>query len=359
MNECISVLVGGRSTEHDASLLSYQGVLSDLQKRHDHHLTLTSVYYISREGQIYYQHQAPFPVDEEELKKGSLIRLGEFIDRLQDKDIFHLNLLHGNEGEDGAWQGLAEISNLRGTFGSVFASTITMNKWAQSILATSCISRLQHPRMYRITEFDTEKTIERIISEISWDECVVKPNRMGASHLTELYKGLTKESLLSLYRKLSRYDPEVLVQEYIAGTEYTVGCIERYGEVITLPVIEAKTSRQFLGHMEKHQKGYIETHIHHVDSERTAELKEISQKLFRQFDLSVMCRFDFIVSGSGVPYYLEANSIPGLMSGSAFPKMLAAASLDLVDLIQWSIETTNPRVRREKVLCYNIEHSEK
>lgn len=360
MKKFISILVGGRSTEHDASLISYQGVLQDLQKRIDHGLKLTRVYYISREGQIYYHHQAPWPVTEVELKKGYLVSLGELIDTLRGEDIFHFNLLHGNEGEDGAWQGLAELSDLQGSFGSVFASAITMNKWAQSILATSvCTSRLRHPRMWRITEFDNDKTIERIITEINGDYCVVKPNRMGASHLTELYKGLTKKQLLNLYRELSYYDPEVLIQEYISGVEYTVGCIEQYGEVIALPVIEAKTSRQFLGHKEKHQKGRVKALIYHDDNDITAELKEISRELFRKFDLSVMCRFDYIVSESGVPYYLEANSIPGLMPGSAFPKMLEAVSLDLVDLIRFSIEAMERRAKREKVLCYNIEHSQK
>ena len=350
------MLLGGRSTEHDASLRSYLGVMRDVESQADGCLTCTAVYYVSRQGKAFIHRQPPWPRSEIDLKGSPAVPLTTLIAELAQDHGFVFNLLHGNEGEDGAWQGIAEVADLRGSFGSVFASAITMNKWAQSVLAaTICGPRLRHPRMRRVIPSSTERDLERIVQEFDGYACVVKPNRMGASLLTERYDRLTIEQLRAIMAEVARFDPEILVQEYIAGTEYTCGCIERQGQIVALPLIQAVTQRQFLGHAEKHRKGMVEARMIREDTAITAELKQFSRQLFREFDLSTMCRFDYIVTDAGESYYLEANSIPGLMPGSAFPKMLAAAGFDCADLVRLSIEAAERRVQREKVLPYTID----
>ena len=330
--------------------------MNDVERNTEQSLHCNGIYFISRQGEAYAHRSSPWPRTEEELASGELLSTGRLIDELAEDRGFVFNLLHGNEGEDGAWQGVAEVANIFGSFGSVFAAAITMNKWAQSLLAAiACGPRLRHPEMWRLGPFAMPEEMDRVLAQLGGRICVVKPNRMGASLLTECYESLTSAELRARVADIARFDTEVLVQEYIAGDEYTCGCIERDGQVVALPVIQAITERRFLGHAEKHRKGLVHAHLILEDTHTTAQLKAISCSLFREFGLSTVCRFDYIVTSEGEPYFLEANSIPGLMHGSAFPKMLAAVGLDCADIVRISVETALRQSRRCKVLPYSID----
>ncbi len=80
-----------------------------------------------------------------------------------------------------------------------------------------------------------------------------------------------------------------------------------------------------------------------------------SERLFTELDLLGWARFDYIASPAGI-FFLEINSIPGLMSGSLFPRMLDAAGLGIVDLIRLTAQAAGRRAVRDKRLVYTIEH---
>ncbi|WP_242319902.1 ATP-grasp domain-containing protein [Bacillus cereus group sp. BfR-BA-01349] len=354
-NYCI--LMGGRSTEHDASLLSYQGILKEQQNTPYTKIVLTKVFYISRDGEFFLHDTFPFPMTEEELLQGEKLNVSTFIEMLYKDPTYQLNLLHGNEGEDGSWQGLADILDLRGSYESVFASSLTMNKWAQSILAQSiCHPELFIPKTWKVSESDDDKLLEQIILELDGKECVIKPNKMGASHFTDSYKEISLEKLKEVIEEILKYDTQVIIQEFIKGIEYTVGCILMNDDLVTLPIIEAKTKRNFLGHTEKHQKGHIDIRVVSDKEDLFTKLTNITEKLFVGFELSFMCRFDFIVDPLGNIYFLEGNSIPGLMSGSAFKKMLHSSDLTFEDFLLYHINFVKNRKQIKKKLVYSIEH---
>ncbi|PEQ66870.1 D-alanine--D-alanine ligase family protein [Bacillus cereus] len=351
------ILMGGRSTEHDASLLSYQGILKNQQNVSSTKLLLTKVYYISRDGEFFLHDTCPFPLTEEELLQGEKLQISTFIEMLYKEPTYQLNLLHGNEGEDGSWQGLADILDLRGSYESVFASSLTMNKWAQSILAQSiCQPDLLIPKTWKVGESDGNELLEQIILELAGKECVIKPNTMGASHFTDSYKEISLEKFKEIKENILKYDKQMIVQEFIKGIEYTVGCIRMNNELIILPMIEAKTKRNFLGHTEKHQKGHIDIRVLSDKEDLFNQLKKITEKLFIGFELSVMCRFDFIVDSLGNIYFLEGNSIPGLMSGSAFTKMLDSSPFIFEDFLLYHIKSKEKKKQVKKKLVYSIEH---
>ncbi|PGW57453.1 D-alanine--D-alanine ligase family protein [Bacillus thuringiensis] len=351
------IFMGGRSTEHDASLLSYQGILkSHLNPLHTK-IELMKVYYISRDGEVFLHDKSPFPLMEDELLQGEKLNVSKFIEMLCKDPTYQLNLLHGNEGEDGSWQGLADILDLNGSYESVFASSLTMNKWAQSILATSiCQPELLIPRTWKVSESDDDTFLKQIIFELKGKECVIKPNKMGASHFTETYKDINLEKLKEIKENILKYDTHVIIQEFIKGIEYTVGCISVNNKLEILPIIEAKTKRNFLGHTEKHRKGHIDIRVIFDKKDLFDQLKRITEQLFIAFELSFMCRFDFIVDSSGSIYFLEGNSIPGLMSGSAFTKMLHESNFTFEDFLLFHIKSGENMEKIKKKLIYSIEH---
>lgn len=358
MSQQISILVGGRSTEHDASVHSYLGVLHDLERRAGHGLELRCVYYVTRTGRVLvHESNTPRPTSLRELEAGVPLSFSAFVGRLIDeKECFVFSLLHGNEGEDGAWQGLAEVLDLRGFFGPVFASSVSMNKWAMSVLARDiCPGDLTYPPTWRVRPETPLQEIVRVMREIGDRRFIIKPNRMGASHFTEAYARMDAREMRARISEIAAYDPEVLIQLYVEGEEYTCGCVCDGREVTALPVIRVSTERKFLGHAEKHTGGLAHVEMFKEDTETTARIKLVSRELFAATGFAAMCRFDYILSPGGELYFLEANSIPGLMLHSAFPMMLRAAGLDLVDLVRISIEDFSRTPRREKFLPYSVD----
>lgn len=356
----ISILVGGRSTEHDASILSYLGVIEDYQENRPQGWSIETVYYIGIEGNVY-KHKIvgdlDFPCDEQSLRTRQAMPRTDLIGDLVASQSFIFSLLHGNEGEDGAFQGVAEIFDIPGNFGSVYASCIGMHKWTQALVASAVLpSQLKKVDTLLLPTNVTEETLKYAVSYFAGRPCIIKPNSMGASLLTQAIDCLSRELLQKCLMSIGPYDAHALLQERIYGKEYTCGCLETPDGVIALPVIEARTNEGFLGHAEKHSTGGVSAIVYRKPTILTTTIQQASVELFKWMQYADMCRFDYMVDSGGSIYFLEANTLPGLMKGSAYPKMLQAANYTLTDLLTLSIENFKARKVRSKVLRYHIAH---
>jgi D-alanine-D-alanine ligase len=89
---------------------------------------LTVVVHIGRDGGARIFHDAPWPVDEADLLARQAVPTIDAVRYLADCGAFVFSLLHGTEGEDGCWQGVAEVLGLRGSFGPVIGSALGMDK---------------------------------------------------------------------------------------------------------------------------------------------------------------------------------------------------------------------------------------
>ncbi|MEU9132852.1 ATP-grasp domain-containing protein [Kitasatospora sp. NPDC048540] len=356
----VVLLLGGRSTEHDASLHSYRRLRAALESAPGR-ITLHAVAYITREGGYRHFDTAPWPDTEDELRAGTDLPLHEALSRLTDGDAFVFSLLHGNEGEDGAWQGIAEVLALRGNFGPVLASALGMDKRLQAVVARDLVPGLRTPRTWMAPPSlarDPE-ALEQWAAEVAGlldgRPAVVKPNRMGASLLTRVLPDPTGPALARATAAALPYDSQVLVQEYVPGTEYTCGVVRTGGRTTALPVVQAVTEHGFLGHREKHEHGLVQPLLHTTDTGTTRRVKQASVRLFDEMEVFGFARLDFLVHDDDL-YFLEINTLPGLMHGSAFPRMLDAAGLDLVDLVEECAAEYGRRSVRDKALPYLIGH---
>jgi D-alanine-D-alanine ligase len=346
----ITLLVGGRSTEHDASLHGYHHVLHELLKESDR-IAVDSVFYIDRSGVVHVFNHGPWPEDEGELLKGSPLPLGSAVERLRESGSFVFSLLHGNEGEDGGWQGLAEVFGVRGNFGPTLASALGMNKYLQAGLATALLPALRTPRSVLVqgSSFDAQ----HILREIGPGSVVVKPNRMGASLLTTCLHDPTEDTLAAAVNEVAPYDNQILVQEFIRGREYSCSVYREEGKFVDLPVAEI-VSEGFFGHEEKHVRGRARIELCPEDATVKA-IREVSHSLFEATDVATFARFDYLVKGS-VIYFLEVNTLPGLMSGSIFPMALTASGRTIADLVLASVGDYDGRPSRNKIKEYDISH---
>ncbi|RKN37007.1 D-alanine--D-alanine ligase family protein [Streptomyces hoynatensis] len=350
MAERITLLVGGRSTEHDASLHGYRHVLSRLLAEPDR-IEVGAVCYVDRAGAFHLFERAPWPEREEVLLGGQTLGPGAALERLRAADSFVFSLLHGNEGEDGGWQGLAEVCGITGNFGPVLASALAMDKHLQAVLAAALLPGLRVPRslLVRPGSFDAGQVLRRL----GPGPLVVKPNRMGASLLTTCLPEPSPSALAAAVREVFPYDDQALVQEFIDGREFSCGVYKEHGKFVDLPVAEIVSSG-FFGHAEKHTKGRAKILLS-PENAATRKMRAFSQSLFEATEMATFARFDYIVEGDGI-WFLEANTLPGLMSGSIFPMMLAETGRSIADLVLSAVSECGSRPARDKVLAYDISH---
>lgn len=359
----IDLLVGGRSTEHDASLHSYKNVVSCLQAAPAQGIILGNVWFLPGDGTARLHSVScgkPAPTDEAELPLGYTLSLNEMIRMLGASGAYVFSLLHGNEGEDGCFQGVAEVFDIPGNFGSVHASAVSMHKHTQMLVAQALASDILSPIQTEVVRLPfTSSRLTQVLRRFRDTQLIVKPNRLGASLLTTLISAPTVETLTEAFTGISRYDDQALAQERIVGREFTCGILQSPKRLIALPVIEAITNEQFLGHPEKHKKDGVKAVVHlkpnAADFQLIKLIKECSLKLFVEMDFNDMCRFDFLVDQDGRLFFLEANTLPGLMTHSAYPTMLAAAGYTICDLLTFSFQNYRSRPKKKKVYRYNIE----
>lgn len=332
----IGIIYGGRSTEHDASIESKKNFIQNLDRQE---FDITLLIFIDRDGNIYLNENR--------------ISLGELINGIKNtRDICYLNLLHGQEGEDGSWSGIFDICDGKGTFESVNTSSLLMNKYQQSVVATQTVTGLNMPKTILIKEKDLD-TINSKLQTISSDFVIIKPNSMGASHFTEKIQKCKLEEIKKLVHMIFEYDSAVVIQEFVEGEEYTCGVINYYGNIISLPIIHAKSKSGLLDHNAKHKQGCVEVDFN--DFSEKHRIQSISIELFNLFGVIGMCRFDFIITENNNIYYLEGNLIPGFSHDSAFPMMLSQANISLTDFTKSLFNAYDVLEKKNKFLPYIIE----
>lgn len=314
----ISPVFGGRSSEHDASLASFRNVLPALVGEVD----LAAGIYIDRTGRFHLD-ESPSTRDEVELCELPVIGPIEAADALGES--WALNLLHGQEGEDGVYAGWARVHGLRGSWGTVIGDAVGMAKWVSGPVAAAIMgSRGRSPRTFTL-RLGSETNLPRDIP------LIIKPGSSGASIKTYAVDRWSA-SCTPLIDNILATTPTALVQERVFGTEYSVGVLEICGRPLALPVVRIDSAVAFYDHAAKHQGGHATKHFE--DSPTSRLLQDIAVELFTGMECFGMARMDFIVPDDGVPVYLETNTLPGLMAASLFPAMLNRAGMTITDLVK-------------------------
>jgi len=332
----LGIIYGGRSTEHDASLKSKDNFYNNLDREK---FNVVELIFIDRDGSIYLNN--------------SLISLGELIDKMKvNKDIFYLNLLHGQEGEDGSWSGIFDICDINGSFETVNTSSVLMNKFQQSAVVAYSFPNLLIPKTQLIKRDDIDN-LDFIINNLECENIIIKPNTMGASHFVKKIKKTDIFEIKETLQKIFEFDREIIIQEFIQGEEYTCGVIKYENDTKSLPIIHVKSNFEFLDHVSKHSHGNTKCDFEYF--EKSELLHDLSKQLFKMFNIIGMCRFDYLITDLGEIYYLEGNLIPGFSNGSAFPMMLKEENISLTDFTINFLKAYENSKGINKYLPYNID----
>lgn len=211
--------------------------------------------------------------------------------------------LHGRWGEDGTVQGLLEIMGIPYTGSGVLGSSIALDKTIMKLLFES--TGIPTPAYLISTSSHT------VAFPLPF---VVKPANEGSTIGISIVR--EKKEIARAIRVARRYDRKIVIEEYIKGSEITVGIVN--GKA--LPVIEVKPSSGFYDFHAKYTKGMTEYIIPAKIKRATANrARGIALKVYEMFELSGCARIDMLVQGDN-PLVIDINTSPGMTETSLVPK---------------------------------------
>lgn len=294
----VAVLMGGRSAEREISLRSGEAVLHALRR------TGVDAHAVDAQADVL-----------ERLAAGDFRRA--FI------------ALHGRGGEDGVIQGALETVGLPYTGSGVLGSALSMDKlrskqvWLGAGLPTP---------PYAVLEESTD--FAAVVRELGLP-LMVKPAQEGSS--IGMTKVVAASELRAAWRSAAEYDDCVIAERWIAGAEYTAALLGHEA----LPLIRLETPRDFYDYQAKY---HADTTRYHcpcgLDAGREGQLQALALKAFAALGGAGWGRIDFLCDESGAPWFIEANTVPGMTDHSLVPMAARAAGLTFDELV-WRILATS------------------
>ena len=293
----VGVLLGGRSSEREVSLMSGNGVLNALRSRGvDAH---------------------PFDTGTQSLAELESARF----DRV-------FIALHGRGGEDGTIQGVLETLHVPYTGSGVQASAIAIDKhttkqiWLQSGIPTPA---------YRIGHASADWM--RVVAELG-DQLIVKPAREGSTiGITKVTRHDHNELALA-FEDASRYDADVLIEQLIAGRELTCAILGEGAAAEALPLIEIRAPE---ANYDYHHKYFSDDTKYlcpaPVEADVAARITELSLRAYRALGARGWGRIDVMLRADGAPFLLELNTSPGMTGHSLVPMAARAVGISYEDLV--------------------------
>jgi D-alanine-D-alanine ligase len=298
----VAVLMGGRSAEREVSLTTGAQVAAALKSR---------------------------GFDVIEIDTGEDDFIGE-LGRAEAHAVFIC--LHGRFGEDGTVQGLCELMELPYVGSGVLASALAMDKvMSKHFYAYAGIPTPDYVVLHRSQEIATADITARL-----GDKTVVKPaNEGSAIGVTIAHEPSELPGAIGL---AFRYDRAVLVEEFVAGVEVTVGVLGNE-HPIALPTIEIVPEHEFYDYESKYLPG-MSSHIipARISDELRRRCEQLSLDAHRALGCRGMSRSDLIVTDEGECLLLETNTIPGMTPTSLLPDAAAAAGIEFEDLCYRLVE---------------------
>lgn len=239
-----------------------------------------------------------------------------------------LPVLHGRLGEDGAMQGLLELSGIPYVGCDVQSSALCMDKSLAYIVARS--AGIATPNFWAVT------ANENLDPDRHAYPVFVKPARSGSSF--GVSKVSRKEELLSAVETARQYDSKVLIEEAVVGSE--VGCAILGND---LDLIAGEVDRISLSHglFRIHQESEPESGSENstvtvpadISAESCSLVQETAKAIYRALGCRGLSRVDMFLKEDGKVVLNEVNTLPGMTSYSRYPGMMAAAGLPLAEVI--------------------------
>ena len=233
------------------------------------------------------------------------------------------NALHGGIGENGKIQAWLDKNNIKYTGSGAIASSLCMDKAASKEIAKR--NGIETPDWQLI-----QKATQKVKISLPF---VVKPNDQGSTVGLSIVKN--DQSIQSAIDLAFQHGNKVIIEKFISGRELTMPIINEDA----YPIVEINPKNNYYDYECKYTPGMSEYSCPaDLEQNLVEKIESNTIKLFQKFDCSVYARADYILDKSGVPYFLEMNTLPGMTSTSLVPKSAYARGQSFQKLIRYIIE---------------------
>ena len=375
----VGILFGGRSGEHEVSLLSAASVLQAIDKekydvvpigitKDGHWLTASDAENLLQ-GKLIIEPRQLRAGDPETTQPAAVLAHGEAVvvppepvhresgfvpfqtdaaltrrasDRAINVDII-FPVLHGTFGEDGTIQGLLELADIAYVGAGVLGSAAGMDKdIMKSLFIAAGIPIVKHVTILRSAwEKDSRKVQKLVESKLRYP-VFVKPANLGSS--VGISKAHDRKELGPAIEEAAKFDRKIVIEQGVGGKsnkarEIECSVLGNDEPVASLPG-EIVPIKEFYDYRAKYLDEGSELIIPaRLNKAETKKVQELAIRCFQAVDCSGLARVDFLMDPLTRKIYLnEINTMPGFTAISMYPKLWGASGLKYVDLIDRLIE---------------------
>jgi len=232
--------------------------------------------------------------------------------------------IHGTPGEDGKLQGYFDMLGIPYTSCNASTSAITFNKrYTVAVAAMAGIHVAKSVHIFKHLHY----SIDEILSTLKLP-LFIKPNNGGSSiGMSKITEG---NQLQAAVDKAFMEDDQVLIEEMIEGREFTIGVFKSGNEIITLPITEVITKKDFFDYQAKYEGMSSEVTPAEISSAWREQIENAAKKIYTIFDCRSIVRIDFIYNTTyNAPFMLEINTVPGQSEASIVPQQVLATGSTL------------------------------
>ena len=356
----VGILFGGKSGEHEISLLSAQSVMRAMdQDKYDiipigitsegRWLTGGDPLKALTGGQMTMHKLLEVPVVRHSASEVSRALVpGARTSRVPPVDVI-FPVLHGPMGEDGTVQGLLELADIPYVGAGVTASAVGMDKAVmKDVFRAHGLPVAPYLAILRSAwEHDPAAVMAHIEAQLGFP-CFVKPANLGSSVGITKVHGLVE--LDAALAEAASFDRKLVVEAAVPqAREIECSVLGNDDPIASVPG-EIKPRREFYDYQAKYFDENTELIVPApISDELAGRVRDVAVRAFRVVDCAGMARVDFLLSAeTGELYVSELNTIPGFTAVSMYPKLWEASGVSYPELIDRLIELALERYGDKK-----------
>jgi D-alanine-D-alanine ligase len=260
----------------------------------------------------------PTPAELARMSAESLADTAARLPKRGDCDVAFL-ALHGGRGEDGTIQALLDLAGVPYTGSGHLASALAMDKdLSKHLFRAYGVGTANWLMATDPATLPSAEIVERTLGL----PVIVKPSKQGSTVGLSIVK--QRAELAPAIREAFEHDDEVMIEQFIAGRELTVGILGGSA----LPVGEIIPKHEIYDYECKYTAGMAEEIFPAaLTPDQTASVQEQARRAFSALKLGGCARIDFRMTSAGEFFCLEANTLPGMTATSLIPQAAAAARI--------------------------------
>ena len=346
------MIFGGRSGEHEVSLMSARSVMKAINKdKYD--VTLIG---ITKEGKWIAGDDTMKQLTSGDIASASEAALlgepqhralmqvkahaasgGVTLSSMTELDVI-FPLLHGTFGEDGTVQGMLELADIPYVGAGVVGSAVGMDKAVfKSVMKAHNIPT---PKYVIALRSEVERDVNGVIAKCEAQfgyPMFAKPANLGSS--VGVVKAHNKNEMPAALREAAKWDRKILIEQGIDAREIEVSVLGNDEPIASVPG-EVVPKKEFYDYNAKYIDGDSELLIPApLDEATTKRAQEIAAATFKAIDACGMARVDFLMDRKTNELFVsEINTIPGFTEISMYPKLWEASGMSYSELIDRLIE---------------------